>query len=67
MPLKKGKAAKSRKGQSANIRTLVKDYQKKGRIGASKPKSKAAAVRQAVAISYKLAGRAKAKRGGKKK
>jgi hypothetical protein len=62
MPLKHGKAAKSKKGQSANVRQLVKDYTKKGKIGTSKPKSKAAAVRQAVAISYKLAGKSKRKK-----
>jgi hypothetical protein len=59
MPLRKGKRAKSKKGFSANVKTLVGDFKRKGKIGTSKPKSKKAAIKQALAISFRL------KRGGK--
>lgn len=59
MPLKKGK---SQKTVSANIQTLVDDYQKSGRIGTSKPANKKAAVKQAVAIALSTAGRARPKK-----
>lgn len=59
MPLKKGYSAKT---QSKNIGTLVKDFKKSGKIGTSKPKSKAAAVKQAVAISYSIKKQALAKK-----
>jgi hypothetical protein len=56
MPLKKGS---SQKTISANIGEIVRDYKKDGKIGTSKPKNKAAAVKQAVAIAYSTAGKAK--------
>jgi len=56
MPLKKGS---SQKTISGNIGEIVRDYKKDGAIGTSKPKSKAAAVKQAVAIAYDKAGKAK--------
>lgn len=56
MPLKKGK---SQKTVSANVRTLVDDYSKSGRIGTSKPANKKAAVKQAVAIALRQAGKPK--------
>lgn len=59
MPLKKGK---SQKTVSANIRTLVDDYSKSGRIGTSKPANKKAAVKQAVAIALSTAGKSKPKK-----
>ena len=63
MPLKKGS---SQKTISSNIGTLVRDYKKDGMIGTSKPKSKAAAVKQAAAIAYEKAGKAKKMaKGGK--
>lgn len=49
MPLKKGK---SKKVFKENVEELVRSYEKKGKIGTSKPKSKAKAIKQAVAISY---------------
>ena len=55
MPLKTGK---SNKAVSANIQTLVDDYQAKGKIGTSRPKKKAAAVKQATASAYAKAVRA---------
>jgi hypothetical protein len=58
MPLKKGR---SKAAVKSNIKTLVKDYKKSGRIGTSKPASKKAAIRQAIAISFKKAGRARKK------
>jgi hypothetical protein len=56
MPLVKGK---SDKAVSKNISTLVGDFEKKGRIGTSKPASKAAAVKQATAIALQKAGKTK--------
>lgn len=56
MPLKKGS---SQKTISTNIGEMVRDYKKDGMIGTSKPKSKAAAVKQAAAIAYERAGKAK--------
>ena len=56
MPLKKGS---SQKTISKNIGTLVRDFKETGKIGTSKPKSKSAAVKQAVAIAYDKAGKAK--------
>jgi hypothetical protein len=62
MPLKKGS---SQKTISRNIGELVGAYKEKGRIGTSKPKSKAAAVKQAAAIAYAKAGKTRGmKRGG---
>ena len=58
MPLVKGK---SNKAVSKNIQTLVDDFQRSGKIGTSRPANKAAAVKQAVAISLQKAGRQKAK------
>lgn len=58
MPLVKGKSDKT---VSKNIRTLVGDFEKSGRIGTSKPANKAAAAKQAVAIALQKAGRQKAK------
>ena len=61
MPLKSGK---SKKVISKNIKELVNTYEEKGKIGTSKPKSKAAAIKQSVAIAYSKAGKSKKK--GKK-
>ena len=61
MPLKSGS---SRKTISGNIRELVGGYEDKGRIGTSTPKSKKAAVKQAVAISLQKAGVQKKAKGG---
>ena len=56
MPLKKGS---SQKTISKNIGTLVRDFKETGKIGTSRPKSKSAAVKQAAAIAYDKAGKAK--------
>jgi DNA invertase Pin-like site-specific DNA recombinase len=56
MPLKKGK---SRKTISSNISELMHAYKEDGKIGNSKPKSKKAAIKQAVAISLNKAGKSK--------
>lgn len=61
MPLKKGS---SQKTISKNIGTLVHDFKATGKIGTSKPKSKAAAVKQAAAIAYDKAGKTKMAKGG---
>jgi hypothetical protein len=61
MPLKKGT---SNKVVSGNISEIVRDYEKSGTIGKSKPDSKKKAVKQAVAISLSTAGRSKMKAGG---
>ena len=47
MPLKRGK---SQKVVSGNIGEMVRSYSKTGKIGASKPKSKDKAIKQATAI-----------------
>lgn len=57
MPLKKGK---SKEVFKENVKELIHSYEKKGKIGTSKPKSKAKAIKQAVAIAYRE------KRKGKK-
>jgi hypothetical protein len=61
MPLKKGK---SKKVISSNIGELVDTYKDKGKIGTSHPKSKKAAVKQAVAIAYAKAGKGKRRKRG---
>jgi len=54
MPLKKGK---SKKTVQKNIKELMKSYKKTKKIGTSKPKSKKAAQKQAVAIALTSAGK----------
>ena len=49
MPVKKGKSQKVFK---QNVKEIVRSYEKTGKIGTSKPKSKAKAIEQAVAIAY---------------
>lgn len=62
MPLKKGS---SQKTISGNIGEMVSKYKKSGSIGTSKPKSKKAAVKQAVAIALTTAGKSnKMSKGG---
>lgn len=62
MPLKKGR---SQKTISKNISEMVGSYEKKGKIGTSRPASKKAAQKQAVAIALKSAGKSrKMKEGG---
>lgn len=61
MPLKSGS---SKKTISSNIGEMVRSYKKKGTLGTSKPKSTAAAVKQAAAIAYEKAGKAKKSDGG---
>ena len=56
MPLKRGS---SQKTISSNIGEIIRDYKKDGMIGTSKPKSKAAAVKQAAASAYSKAGKTK--------
>ncbi len=51
MPLQKGKSDKTR---NANISELVHSYKEKGSIGTSKPGNLKDAIKQAVAISYKM-------------
>jgi len=63
MPLKKGK---SRKAIKANISELVKKFKKTGKIGTSKPKSKKKAIKQAIAIALKKAGKSRRRRKKKK-
>ncbi|HYD80480.1 MAG TPA: hypothetical protein VEC06_11780 [Paucimonas sp.] len=62
MPLAKGK---SRETVSKNVKTLVHEYEKEGRIGSSHPSSKRKAVKQAVAIALKKAGKSKYQGRGK--
>jgi len=56
MPLKSGS---SQKTIGKNISELVKTYKSKGKIGSSKPATKSAAQKQAVAISLSKAGKSK--------
>lgn len=56
MPLKKGS---SKATVSKNIETLVHDWEKDGAIGNSHAPSKQKAVKQAVAISLKKAGKSR--------
>jgi hypothetical protein len=61
MPLKQGK---SQKVISGNIGEIIKSYRKTGMIGTSKPKNKGAAIKQAAAIAYSTAGKAKKYKAG---
>jgi len=56
MPLKKGT---SQAVVSSNIKTLVDDWKMEGSIGSSHPATKQKAVKQAVAISLKKAGKSR--------
>jgi hypothetical protein len=56
MPLKRGKSSKT---ISANIKTLVHEYEHDGTIGTSHPGSKKKAIKQAVAISLRKAGKSR--------
>ncbi len=56
MPLKKGS---SKKTVSHNIKEMVDSWEHSGKIGNSHPESKKKAVKQAVAISLKKAGKSK--------
>ena len=59
MPLQRGH---SRKTVSSNVEKLVHEYEQSGRIGTSHPTSKKKAIKQAVAISLKKAGRSRTQR-----
>ena len=59
MPLKKGS---SKATVSKNVEELVHHYDETGKIGVSKPASKRKAVKQAVAISLKKAGRSRSQK-----
>lgn len=52
MPITSGKSSKI---INKNVGKLVSSFEKKGKIGTSKPKNKKAAVKQAVAIAYSKA------------
>jgi hypothetical protein len=56
MPLKSGK---SQEAVKSNIKKLVHEYEQDGTIGRAHPKDKKKAVKQAVAISMKKAGRSR--------
>jgi hypothetical protein len=56
MPLKSGKSDDTVK---RNIKTLVHEYEEEGKIGKSRPASKKKAIKQAVAISLKKAGKSR--------
>jgi hypothetical protein len=56
MPLRKGSSPKT---ITSNIKTLVHEYDREGKVGASHPKSRKKAVKQAVAISLRKAGKSR--------
>lgn len=56
MPLSRGS---SNKTISSNISEMMGSFKKTGKLGTSKPKSKAKAQKQAVAIALNKAGKAK--------
>lgn len=56
MPLKKGT---SKPVISKNIKTLMHEWEKNGSIGNSHPATRKKAVKQAVAISIKKAGKSR--------
>jgi hypothetical protein len=58
MPLKSGS---SQKTIGKNVKELMGAYKKSGKIGSSKPASKKAAQKQAVAIALSKAGKSKIK------
>jgi hypothetical protein len=60
MPLKRGKSDETVK---SNIKKLVHEYEKDGIVGKSHPKNKKKAVKQAVAISLKAAGKSRSQKG----
>lgn len=51
MPLMK---SKSKEAFKKNVQELINAFEAKGAIGNSKPKNKKAAIKQALAISYKM-------------
>ena len=61
MPLKQGK---SQKVISGNIGEMIKKYKETGMIGTSKPKNRGAAIKQAAAIAYSTAGKARKYKAG---
>lgn len=61
MPLMKGS---SKKTIGANIAEMVRKFKSSGKIGTSRPEGKGMAVKQAVAIAFRKAG--KSKRGSKR-
>jgi hypothetical protein len=56
MPLQKGR---SRATVSSNVKKLTHEYEETGKIGTSHPSSKKKAIKQAVAISLKKAGKSR--------
>jgi hypothetical protein len=54
MPLKTGR---SNKVVSTNISEMVRSYDRKGKIGATKPESKTKAIKQATAIALSKANK----------
>ena len=63
MGLKKGSG---RETVSSNIKKLVHEWEDEGTIGNSHPRSKKKAIKQAVAISLKKAGKSKYQRDAEK-
>jgi hypothetical protein len=60
MPLMRGS---SKKTISGNIGEMVRKFKDTGKIGTSRPASKVKAIKQAVAIAFRKAGKSKRKSG----
>ena len=60
MPLAKGHSDKT---VSKNIKKLAHEYEQSGTLGTSHPASKKKAIKQAVAISLRKAGRSRYQTG----
>lgn len=59
------KSGKSQDTVKRNIKTLVREYEDRGTISKTKPVNKKKAIKQAIAISLKKAGRSRTQQRSK--
>lgn len=64
MPLRK---ETSKAAVSSNVKTMIHEWEKDGKVGNSHPATKQKAVKQAVAISLKKAGKSRTQTQSQKK